>query len=645
MLATAKIRRGVAVDLEIGDIDAALDKATERHLAPDGNIWEEDPADFKTFVESEEYCGLEPLSDRQLKDILAVIGNDPKKIFSADRNIREGVLLWGKGSGKGYCCSVLQAYAVHVLLCLRNPQSYFYFGFNESLDIINVARTRDQARNIYFEKFTQRVVGNSWFRKHFTIVKDGRPVNDPLAGEDRGRIDILTAMVQFPKNIRAISEHSQNESYEGYNVIYFAMDEASAFKSKLGKENADPVYKTLTTSTRELPYIGFVISYPRHEEDFTVQKYEYSQSPEGSRFMYGSRAATWEVKPSKFYSGVKFKYEFRPGEFVEVPIEYKSQWDKDPEDCRKKYMCVPPKAESPYFEYQEHIDACVVEKENIVLLEDQVVSVGSTVYTVKKILGLNLPTESAKLERFIWVDNGETSCRATLSIGRKATTPSPRLIIEQTLVWYPIPERKIQVSLKNVEEVLVWLANNLNVRVVGWDYWQSSTAKEAIQSMGVQVVRKSLSDNDYSLLKSMIYMHMVEFPNVADGVDELKKLGKREDGGVTKRSGKFKDIADSWVGCCYLVFGKDSMLRGDIGRAFPSPLVGMAVQGSQEAHNLFGTSAQMNVLSQIRDEMSITSAVEKLNLTRKLSQPGKMTTLDSKPPRRSAFPRSIRSRA
>lgn len=641
-MATATLKGANLIPITSKSAIEELSASLERYLKVDGHVWEEDPVDFKTFVESKDFCGLS-LSEKQYECLGKIVGGDPKKFFSHERQIREVVLALGKGAGKDFMCSILQTYAVYVLLCLRDPQGYFHFPSGESLDCINVARSKDQARNVYFKKLTARLLENKWFRDNYTVIVDGRKLSFPEGKVDRGQITLLSGMIQFPKNIRAISEHSANESFEGYNLILWIMDEASAFKSKMGKENAEPVYQTLTTSTRELPYVGAIISYPRHEDDFTIRKYEYSQSPEGSKFMTGMKAATWEVKPSRFYSGETFKFEVHPGVFVDIPIEYKGQFGRNPEDCKMKYMCIPPKAESPYFEYQEHIDLAVVKRDPIILVEDELIEVGKTRYVVKRILGLNLSSEEARLERMIWVDNGETSCRATLSIGRKITKPITKLIIEQTLVWYPDVSRGIQVSLKNLEEVLVWLCDNLNVKVVGWDYWNSATAKESVEAMRVETSRKNLSEKDYATFKGLIYTGMVEIPDLPDGINELKKLGKREDGGVTKRSGNFKDIADSWVGCGFLAFGDKSVIVGDLGRVFPAAVTGVGLQGSGEASQIFGTAQRVAAETQLKDAMTLEAGLERLrHQSGAVTRPSMMGTVDGKPHKRSAFPKTIR---
>jgi hypothetical protein len=55
------------------------------------------PSLFRDFVESKEHLRLPPLSERQYQAIFKLIGEDPLKVFTADRKKHIGVYLLGKG--------------------------------------------------------------------------------------------------------------------------------------------------------------------------------------------------------------------------------------------------------------------------------------------------------------------------------------------------------------------------------------------------------------------------------------------------------------------------------------------------------------------------------------------------------------------
>ena len=146
------------------------------------------------------------------------------------------VLLWGKGSGKDYLCSILVCYLVYVLLCLRDPQKYLRLAPGEPIDLINVAYNADQAKRVFFEKLKQRIKRWEWLRQNYNVIEAGRRVNEQKLG--RALVVINDDFIEFPHQIRAWSRHAQNESYEGLNILVWLMDEASAFLSKLKRENA-----------------------------------------------------------------------------------------------------------------------------------------------------------------------------------------------------------------------------------------------------------------------------------------------------------------------------------------------------------------------------------------------------------------------
>ena len=224
-------------------LDEAIDSLTTEQ---EDGIWREQPVDLDTFVQSPEHLGLPPLYKRQRAAALALLGEDPCRVFEEPEEGGDGrayqmaTLLWGKGSGKDYLCSILVCYLVHILLCLRDPQAYFEFGPGEPIDVINVAYNADQARRVFFEKLRQRILGWRWLQANYNTFEAGRRRGEHIPG--RPTVQINDGEVLFPRSIRCFSRHSENESYEGYNIVAWIMDEASAFLSKLKRENAELIY-------------------------------------------------------------------------------------------------------------------------------------------------------------------------------------------------------------------------------------------------------------------------------------------------------------------------------------------------------------------------------------------------------------------
>jgi hypothetical protein len=202
------------------------------------------------------------------------------------RAYQQAVLLWGKGAGKDYLCSILVCYLIYVLQCLRDPQAFLELAPREYIDVINVAYNADQAKRVFFAKLKARIEGWAWLHANYNVVEGGRRTNEHKPG--RAEVVINDDFIEFPYRIRAWSRHAENESYEGLNVLVWIMDEASAFLSKLKRENAEAIYQTLKTSAASrfgLRWVGLIISYPRHADDFTMSKhreFDAATRPAGS---------------------------------------------------------------------------------------------------------------------------------------------------------------------------------------------------------------------------------------------------------------------------------------------------------------------------------------------------------------------------
>ena len=102
----------------------------------DGEEFEEKPVDLRTFVQSPDYLGLPPLSEYQYtliekssqiykeSTLIKLFGHEEgKRMFKQTAN--EVVAQLGKGSGKDYCATIAVSYIVYLLLCLKDPATYY----------------------------------------------------------------------------------------------------------------------------------------------------------------------------------------------------------------------------------------------------------------------------------------------------------------------------------------------------------------------------------------------------------------------------------------------------------------------------------------------------------------------------------------
>lgn len=188
---------------------------------PSSTDWLHQPVEFDKFVSN--HLGLPPLTDKQYQVIITLLGSDPEKVFKQGSPYNILCMLAGKGSGKDYIASIVVSYVFYLLMCLRNPQAYFGSPTGESIDIVIVSYSKEQATLITFDKIKQRMKNWFWLRSKFSIILGDKCITEPGKSE----IVILNdKVIAKEHNIRIISEHSANESYEGYNILMFVLSES-----------------------------------------------------------------------------------------------------------------------------------------------------------------------------------------------------------------------------------------------------------------------------------------------------------------------------------------------------------------------------------------------------------------------------------
>ncbi len=492
------------------------------------HYWEEEIVLFKEFVESKDFCNHPPLSEIQYKELERFLGKNPKLIFSFENKYRECVMLWGKGSGKGTCVSLAILYLTYILLCIKSPHKYFKIAETDPLHIVVVAQSLQQAGRLY-NRIVNRLLNCAWFKNKYNIFYQGKYIKKE---ENKETIEIKTNEIVFPKNIYLLSVPSQNERWEGLTIIAFAADELSGFTDPDHKINSDKIYATLTTSTRELPYIGFITSFPRlgEDEDFTYKL--YIKAIKGERpDICASKYCTWEVKPKNFYSGETFKFviDERTEEMVDVPIEYYQQAMKNPEDFKRRYMCIVTTSLGDFCQYLTPLKNIVFNKD-IIETEDIIYSDEFSNKIRKNIVRIDYEKINYGYEYVIALDAGETESEAVLAIGHRE---DKKIIVDSIIVWSPNKEKDLTVDMNNYQETVEELAKIFPIKVVRLDHWNAATIEAYLNSKGIRTLRKNLNFDDYTKAKTILYSGLITLPD-SYGQEFLKQFRNLKTKGTQK---------------------------------------------------------------------------------------------------------------
>ena len=338
------------------------------------NHFVETPVDVKTFVQSPDYLGQPLLSDIQYEiveamsqiyrkeDVIDIMGDiEGTKHFNKYTK-NELILQLGKGSGKDFISTVACAYVVYKLLCLKDPAIYYGKPAGDAIDIINVAINAQQAKNVFFKGFKNKIENSPWFA---------------------GKYNSKAESIEFEHAITVYSGHSERESHEGLNLLVAVLDEISGFAQDVGTGNdqgktADNIYKAFRASVdSRFPDLGKValLSFPRYPGDFISQKYDdviadkevitkthkftmNPDLPEGAEGNYLEISWDEDTILSYKYPGV---FALKRPTWVVNPTrsvdDFKISFFTDLGDAMMRFACVPTFASDAFFKQAEKVRA------------------------------------------------------------------------------------------------------------------------------------------------------------------------------------------------------------------------------------------------------------------------------------------------
>ena len=252
--------------------------------------WEEEPVPIQQFIEDKEFLNLKWNGKRGCRPKIMEIAKELAK-----PEIREAMLLLGKGSGKDFISSIFHLYGIYRCLCMTSPQKYHGLSPGSAIYFVNTARNDTQARNVFFAEFKGMLESCPWFENKF---------DEPGA-----------TSIKFNKNITAMSANSQAFGWLGYNTLQWVGDELAFFLEKDADEESDSRAEecwiaaegsAMTRFRHHYKLIG--ITTPRFDDDFVMRKFhELRDNPDGSAFT--AQAATWDMNPLLTIEDWKHKLE------------------------------------------------------------------------------------------------------------------------------------------------------------------------------------------------------------------------------------------------------------------------------------------------------------------------------------------------
>ena len=527
----------------------------------DGEEFDERPVDLRTFVTDPNYLGLPPLSDYQytLIEKSSQIYKESTliKLFGEEEGRRrfkqtcnEVIAQLGKGSGKDYCSTISVSYIVYLLLCLKDPATYYGKPPGDTIDILNIAVNAQQANNVFFKGLKTRISRSPWFVGKY----------EPKASE-----------IIFDKSVNVYSGHSEREAFEGYNVIAVILDEISGFATEntTGHDQAktaDAIYSMYRGSViSRFPDYGKVIllSFPRFKND-PIQKFYDSviaeketvirsktmkmddDLPDGTQ---GNEITVeWEEDHIKSYMFPKTfalkrpTWEINPTKKIE---DFKVDFYRDMPDSLSRFACMPPEAVDAFFKSREKIEKAF---NNTALAVDE--------------FGRLEPWFKADPNKdyFIHVDLAQKHDHCAVAISHVKNWVNVKVtdvfsqaapVVEVDAVRYWTPTTDKSVDFTEVKDYIIGLRSaGFNIRMCTFDRWNSHDMMQQLKAYGINTETLSVSKRHYEDMAMIVLEERLSGPHIPLLIDELLQLKIMRDKVDHPRKGS-KDLADAVCGSIY----------------------------------------------------------------------------------------------
>jgi phage terminase large subunit-like protein len=538
----------------------------------------ERPVDLQTFLYSEDFLGLPPLSEYQIKlleSMTQIYRKDTlARLYGADEADRlwrsthqEIIFQLGKGSGKDFVTSVGFARIVYLLLCLKDPAKYFGKPPGDSIALLNVAINAKQAKNVFFRYFKQRIKLCPWFD---------------------GKWDATQDSIVFDKNVEAHSGHSEREAWEGYNFLVVVLDEIAGFATEAEStadggsrdKTADAIYKMYKASvSSRFPRFGklLLLSFPRYKGDYIQTRYnaavaerhtvirshkfkvheDLPDGTEGNEFdieweedqivsytedgVYALRRPTWEVNP-----------------IIDIN-DLKSDFLRDREDALSRFACMPPNAVDAFFKDRDRIEQAFPSNVIGPFRDDWS---WRAHFKPDKERSYYLHVDLAYKHDRAAVAMASVDRWATIKYGDGVQHTAPVVRIDAVRYWTPTATQNV--DLEEVKNFVVSLKRaGFPIKLVTFDRWNSVGYRQQLQSdFHIKTDLLSVAKphyEDFALAMNENRLRGYDLPLLTDELVGLRIIrGNKVD---HPRKGS-KDVSDAVVGAVYNAIDNE---HGEVG--------------------------------------------------------------------------------
>ena len=530
--------------------------------ALDDDPFEENPVSFEEFVYGEDFLFQPVMSDIQrdlveamsqiyrIEDLQRFLGDEKGKEHYKKYTKSEVLLQLGKGSGKDHTSTIGCSYLVYKLLCLKDPARYFGKPPGDAIDIINIAINAEQAKNVFFKGFKNKISRSPWFA---------------------GKYDAKANTIEFDKAVSVYSGHSEREGHEGLNLILAILDEISGFsqESASGNENAktgDAIYKAFRASVdSRFPDFGKVVllSFPRYPGDFISKRYDEVVAEKEVE----TKKHTFVINDDLPHDSVDNQFSIEWDEDHILSYKYpgvfaikRTTWDANPTrriedfkisfmtdygDAMQRFACMPSFMSDAFFKQKEKLEQCMC--------------LHNPIDAFKRVEESFKPKEGVRY--FLHADLAQKHDKCAIAISHvekwvevqtfnNHTQIHPFVIVDAIVWWEPRKEGPVDLS-----EVKNWIINfrrdGYDIGLVTFDRWNSFDIQQELKSVGIKTDTLSVAKKHYEDLSMLVYEDRVLMPHIDILLNEMSQLRIINDKKVDHPRKGSKDLSDAVTGAVY----------------------------------------------------------------------------------------------
>ena len=508
---------------------------------------------------------------------------------------RGGVISSNTGStrwGKDFFSTTCMVRLLYELYCLRNPAQSMGLGAGESVHVVPISRTTQQARRIVFGGIASKLSLAPWWKGKYKETLDYIEIKDKkitIVGGASGEaaalgLNVYTALIDEGNFMGAVKASDAVKSAAG--VTY---DRAQMI--------CDGMVRRIQSTYRHAGVRGmlFLISSKRATDDFTERRIRDHIKNKTTTGVFVRDYATWHVRPEPFKNQKWYRCAVSAAEgrcriledgekgpedavVFEFPEDFLLEFKRDPAGSTRDIAGIATDAYAPFIANRRAIERMFDKhRPQVFATREWDMATGKLDINWNDVTSLSAKGERVPIccpgaQRHVHIDLSRNMCATGFNLCHQGgvvevlrTDPTGKKMIEEAPIFHIDGIVRIIAGAANEIDhsevrALIYRLNDggLNVRSVSMDHWMSVPNMQLLKRHGFRVDEISTVKkiDPYDTARSALYEGRIVCPPHPLLAEELRALEldpRRPDWRpkVIVQPGYTKDLADAWAGGIY----------------------------------------------------------------------------------------------